>query len=53
MKMEEIKALIDNSPYKDKLLNSEEGKSILPFLMFLFLDKEEMEKLKEEHYCER
>lgn len=53
MKMDELKELINQSPYKDKLLYSTVGTAFMPFLMCAFLDKEEIEKIMEEYKNER
>lgn len=53
MKLDDMKKIIDESPYKDQILKNMNDNWALPFLAFLFLDKEEIEKLKEEYENER
>lgn len=48
-----MKKIIDESPYKDQILKNMNDNWALPFLAFMFLDKEELEKLKEEYENER
>lgn len=48
-----MKKIIDESPYKEQIVKNMNDNLALPFLAFMFLDKEEIEKLKEEYENER
>lgn len=53
MKLEDLRKCLDESPYKEQIVKNMNDNWALPFLAFMFLDKEEIEKLKEKYENER
>lgn len=48
-----MKKIIDKSPYKEQIVKNMNDNWAFPVLAFMFLDKKEIEKLKEEYENER